>query len=206
MKKIYPILFALTVLLSCQTEEEKQKNALVKAYTQVGDRITKQSFASLSGRLKAAMKQGGPIYAIQFCNMQALPLTDSLSKAFQVKIKRTSLRLRNEQNTPDSLELYMLGLYEQIEKMRKPLVSKAMITHDQRLRYFAPIQLKPQCLQCHGTVGREVADSVYAVIKEKYPNDKATGFQVGQLRGMWSLDFGPADKLTMPDLPAEEGD
>ncbi len=204
MKKIYSLLLALTVLLACQTEEEKQKSALVKAYTRVGDQITKQSFASLSGRLKAAMKEGGPIYAIQFCNEQALPLTDSLSKAFQVKIKRTSLRLRNEQNTPDSLELYMLGLYEQIEKMQKPLVSKAMITHDQRLRYFAPIRLKPQCLQCHGAVGREVADSVYAVIKEKYPNDKATGFQVGQLRGMWSLDFGPADQLTMPDLPGDD--
>jgi len=44
-------------------------------------------------------------------------------------------------------------------------------------------------LQCHGQIGKDIHDDVYKVIKEKYPQDKATGFKVGELRGIWDIKF-----------------
>ncbi len=189
------VILASLLLAACESAEEKEQRAMMEEFTKAGHKITKISFASLSGNLKAAMQTGGPENAIKFCNINAMPLTDSLAKAFNVKIKRTSLQLRNPQNRADSLEAYMIDLYGQIQKMQKPMVGKALLTRENEIRYFAPILIKPQCLLCHGTVGAEVTEETYALIKEHYPDDSATGYQEGQLRGIWSINFGPADKL-----------
>ena len=167
----------------------------MQEFTEVGNSIAKASFESLSGNLKAAASNGGIANAIQYCNMNALPLTDSLSKIFNAKIKRRSLKLRNPSNQPDSLEAYMLDLYLQIEKMRKPMVSKTLLAKNNEVRYFAPIILKSQCLKCHGVVGEDITDETYAIIKEHYPGDQAVGFREGELRGIWSINFGDIDEL-----------
>ena len=162
---LFSIVIMLTVI-SCQSDEEKQQQAIMKEFTVVGDKIAMASFESLSGNLKAAASTGGIANAIQFCNMNALPLTDSLSKTFNAKIKRSSLKLRNPGNQPDSLEAYMLDLYAQILKMKKPMVGKTLLANNGDVRYFAPIILKSQCLKCHGTVGQEIANDTYTLIKE----------------------------------------
>jgi hypothetical protein len=164
-------------------------------FTEVGNRIAKASFESLSGNLKAAAQDGGIENAIRFCNMNALPLTDSLSKTFEAKIKRTSLKLRNPSNEPDSLEAYMLDLYLQIEKMRKPMVGKTLLARNNDVRYFAPIILQGQCLKCHGSIGSDISDSTYTLLKKHYPNDKAVDFREGKLRGIWSINFGNINEL-----------
>ena len=167
----------------------------MKEFTEVGQSIVKVSFESLSGNLKAAANNGGLSNAIQFCNVNAIPLTDSLSKNFNVKIKRSSLKLRNLNNYPDSLEAYMLDLYVQIQKMKKPMVGKALLANNNDVLYFAPIILKSECLKCHGSVGSDIKDETYALIKNLYPKDEAVGFQEGELRGIWSLNFGNIDEL-----------
>jgi Protein of unknown function (DUF3365) len=195
MKAIFSVMLALAVLTACTSEEEKEQQAIMKEFTDVGDRIAKISFASLSGKLKAAISEGGIPNAIKFCNINALPLTDSLSKTFDAQIKRTSLKLRNPKNQPDSLEAYMLDLYTQIQKMQKPLVSKTLLARNNDVRYFAPIVLKAACLTCHGTVGQDIGKETYAIIKEHYPYDQAVGFEEGELRGIWSINFGKIEAL-----------
>ena len=203
MRSLVLSVLVLLFLVSCKSEEKKQQQAMMKEFTEVGNNIVKVSFESLSGNLKAAASNGGIANAIQFCNMNAIPLTDSLAKNFNVKIKRSSLKLRNLNNYPDSLEAYMLDLYLQIEKMRKPMVGKAILTNNNEIRYFAPIILKEQCLKCHGTVGTNISDETYAIIKEHYPKDQAVGFREGKLRGIWSINFGNIDDLKKAE-PATE--
>jgi hypothetical protein len=178
------------LFLACTSDEEKAQKALVQKANLAGDKITTVAFQALSGHLKAAMATGGVENAINYCNVQALPLTDSLSKNFDVQIKRTSRQLRNPANTPDSLESYMLGLYQDISKMKKPMVGKAILARDQNIRYFAPIIVKTQCLACHGTVGEQVDDSTYNLLQARYPADAATGYK---LRGIWSVNFGSVE-------------
>jgi len=195
MKSILSIFLILVVLSSCTSEEEKHQQATMRKFTDLGDRIAGASFASLSGNLKAATIRGGIDEAIKYCNENASSLTDSLSQGFKVKLKRTSTKLRNEKNKSDSLEAYFLDLYSQIEKMKKPMVSKTILTRNNEVRYFAPIFLKAQCLTCHGNVGREITEETYSIIKKHYPNDQAIGFQEGELRGIWSINFGKMDKI-----------
>ena len=50
-------------------------------------------------------------------------------------------------------------------------------------------------MKCHGTVGQEIANDTYTLIKEHYPIDAAVGFEEGDLRGIWSINFGKIDNL-----------
>jgi Protein of unknown function (DUF3365) len=193
--RVFLSVIILFSVIGCESAEEEQKHAIMAEFTLKGDKMAEISFQSLSGNLKAVMLAGGPENAIQFCNLNAQPLTDSLAKTFNVSIKRTSLKLRNADNKPDPLEAYMLDLYLQIEKMKKPMASKTLLTKHNEVRYFAPIVLQAQCLVCHGTVGKEVSDQTYAMIKEHYPNDEAVGFEEGKLRGIWSINFGDFEAL-----------
>lgn len=195
MRFLALVFLVATMMISCKSEEKKQQQAIMKEFTEVGQSIVQVSFESLSGNLKAAAKNGGLSNAIQFCNVNAMPLTDSLSKNFNVKIKRSSLKLRNLNNYPDSLEAYMLDLYVQIQKMKKPMVGKAILANNNDVRYFEPIFLKADCLKCHGTVGSDIKDETYTLIKNFYPKDEAVGFQEGELRGIWSINFGNIDEL-----------
>jgi len=195
MRTIFFSLFVVLAFTSCSSDEEKAMQSLMREVTLAGDKVATVSFESLSGHLKGAMSTGGVENAINYCNLNALALTDSLAQDFSVQIKRTSTQLRNPLNKPDSLEAYMLDLYEQILKMKKPMVGKAILTKTNEVRYFAPIMVKPQCLTCHGFVGHQVADSTYSLIKSRYPADEAVGYSEGQLRGIWSINFGDYESV-----------
>ncbi len=47
----------------------------------------------------------------------------------------------------------------------------------------------PLCLQCHGTPNQDIAPETLAAIQKLYPGDKATGFKLGDLRGLWRVTF-----------------
>ncbi len=52
------------------------------------------------------------------------------------------------------------------------------------VRYMAGIRLKPMCLACHG---RDIAEDVKQQLARDYPFDRATGYEVGDLRGAFSV-------------------
>jgi uncharacterized protein (UPF0335 family) len=45
------------------------------------------------------------------------------------------------------------------------------------------------CLKCHGTTDKQMERETYSKIKELYPNDKAIGYDVNEVRGIWSISF-----------------
>jgi hypothetical protein len=59
------------------------------------------------------------------------------------------------------------------------------------VHYFKPILLQPLCLNCHGNEELDISPAVLAMLKKEYPEDKATGFAAGDLRGMWHITFNP---------------
>ncbi len=56
-------------------------------------------------------------------------------------------------------------------------------------RYLRRITVEPACLACHGE-----KDSRPAFVKEKYPEDQAFDFEIGDLRGLYSV-FVPDSSL-----------
>jgi hypothetical protein len=48
--------------------------------------------------------------------------------------------------------------------------------------YVEPIRMKGICMQCHGD---RIKPSVKVRLQALYPDDQATGFEKGELRGMF---------------------
>jgi len=53
-------------------------------------------------------------------------------------------------------------------------------------RFLAPIGVEPICLNCHGPAA-SIPPDVRAALSELYPDDRAIGYAVGDLRGaLWA--------------------
>lgn len=190
MKIIIQTLLISLFLFSCG-QESNLTDEQVEQYTEQGKTIAQASFKALSTQLKTAIKTGGVAQAVGFCNAVALPLTDSLSNQYGAVIKRTSLKLRNPQNAPDSMELTMLKIYLQMSRMRNPvMVPKILEKNEKEIQFFAPIMIKSEtCLKCHGIIGQTMKAEDYAIIKKHYPNDEAIDYRMDKFRGMWSISL-----------------
>lgn len=181
----------LLLLSTCSTTQksveltEKEE----KDYLQKGQMIAQSSFAALSARLMTAIEQGGVPHAVKYCNTAALPLIDSLSKAHQASIRRTSLKVRNVQDVPQGWEKKILAEYQALlaeGKRPGPVVKKL---DQKRVAFAAPIFIAQPCLKCHGKLGETLNDQHYTIIKQLYPQDQAIGYVDGDWRGMWSVTF-----------------
>ena len=183
------------VLLSCGNREKTKEVTNIptremdeQVYLEKGGEITGIVFKSMSGKLKQALEQSGVKGAVAYCNLAASPLVDSLSRAHAVRIKRTSTNLRNPENAPDEMESKILNQYLAMTSSAD-LPEPRVVFSGTDAHYYAPIFLMDACLKCHGTIHQDIIESDYAVIKNLYPTDQATGYQVGELRGIWSLTF-----------------
>jgi hypothetical protein len=65
-------------------------------------------------------------------------------------------------------------------------VERFAAASDGSARYMQAIVLQPMCAMCHGD---SLAPEVRATIQENYPDDQATGFAVGELRGAFLIDW-----------------
>ena len=190
----YSQLLLLSILLifaSCNTGDENSdlSEADLTYYTETGAAIVEASFQTLSSNLKSAMLSGGVREAASYCNIAALPLTDSLSDKFGAKIKRTSLKLRNPLNAPDSMEAAVLEVFQKLDDLGMAIGPKVLLDDHNSIRYFAPIMINNPCLICHGEIGTSMLPENYALIQALYPEDLAIGYKENDLRGIWSISL-----------------
>jgi Protein of unknown function (DUF3365) len=139
----------------------------------------------LMGELKQAIAAGGPVNAIGVCNIKAPEIATNLSEQYNWQIGRTSLKTRNPNNNPDDWEQAVLNQFEQ-RKQQGEDIAKLDYAEDteQGFRYMKAIPTKGLCLTCHGEA---IPDNVKAALAEKYPQDNATGFKAGDIRGAFSI-------------------
>jgi len=103
-----------------------------------------------------------------------------------VRMGRSSHKLRNSGNTAPEWVIPIMQAYLDEPSGPEP---RAIELADDRWGYVEPIMLQPLCLTCHGS---QLAPDVAKRIAELYPDDEATGFEAGDLRGVFWLEF-PAD-------------
>jgi hypothetical protein len=185
-------------LFACGTQQqptETQKESieltteLAEVYTLQARDIVQATFKALSSSLMQAMSYGGVPYALEFCNVEALPITDSVATHFDAEISRLALKNRNPENYPAGKDEEILNYYQARFDAGLPLGDTLILHNDNQLAYFAPIMLAENCLVCHGTPGNELSPENHNYIKRFYPDDKAVGFNTGDLRGMWRIGF-----------------
>ena len=139
--------------------------------------------------LQDALRLGlveGPVQAISACRVQAPEIATALSLD-GINVGRASHRLRNPANSSPEWVTPILETYISNSADRAPRV---VPLPNQQFGYVEPILLQPLCLTCHG---ESLDPGVIAQINKLYPQDRAVGFKVGDLRGVFWIEF-PAEK------------
>jgi len=152
-------------------------------------KLTKSFAKQLRRELVQAMEAGGPESAIAVCQAAAPAITQELAAEKQWSVGRTALRLRNPANAPDAWERAVLLKFQ--DKMKQgadvgelEVYETATQNGKPVFRYMKAIPTQKPCLTCHGP---NVSDSVRKTIAEFYPEDQATGFSLGELRGAFTI-------------------
>ncbi len=156
--------------------------------TAIGKEVTDSVGAVLKANLMKAMGEGGPGHAVEFCNTRAMPLTDAFNEQYGVVVKRTSDRLRNTDNAPNAMETQVIADYRAEQAAGRMLLPKVALDGEGRKVFYAPIFTGAPCLICHGNEGN-MDEDLRAKLTELYPSDNAKGFNIDELRGIWSVVF-----------------
>jgi hypothetical protein len=150
--------------------------------------VTQAMLKELGQKLQSSMAEGGAVNAIGVCNTQAPEIAGRVSTQNQVKLSRVGTRARNPvMGVPNDWQAKALAQFDAaLARGEKPAdieFSETVNTTSGKEFHFAkPIVLQPMCVSCHGSPD-QISPEVKAKLNELYPNDKAVGYQPGQLRG-----------------------
>ncbi|MCX7744881.1 MAG: DUF3365 domain-containing protein [Flavobacteriales bacterium] len=159
-------------------------------YVQRGDSIAVATFDTLSKTLEYVIKNSGPDSAVRYCNVHAYPITAQYATK-HIHVRRTSLKFRNPANEPDVMEYLILNEFK--TQQQAGLELKPVIRKDNKgiVHYFKPILIQGMCITCHGDPASDIPGSVINQLSVLYPKDQATGYHIGDLRGIWHIQFIP---------------
>ena len=142
----------------------------------------------LGKNLMKALNEKGPVHAVEFCNIQAMPITSEKEEQYQAKIKRASDKPRNPNNKATSAEEVHINTFKnQLANDEK--IEGIIEKNGNKFDFYYPIITNDMCLKCHGSVGQEIQDETYKTISLKYPEDLAVGYNVNEVRGIWHIEF-----------------
>ena len=173
-------LILFTALLS-PTLYAETKSANLE--TQAAERAAEFA-TTLKSALADAIKQGGLVEGINVCKMQAPAIAESLSTDGWT-VARKSTKNRNPDNKPDDWEAEKIAQLLDMVRNTESIDNVTFSTSKEgQVRFAKAIKIAPVCLNCHG---QTIAPEVKQVLSEHYPNDLATGYRLGDLRGIFSI-------------------
>ncbi|MCX8117600.1 MAG: DUF3365 domain-containing protein [Desulfobacterota bacterium] len=152
-------------------------------------RIANELMETVRGLLMQEIQKGGFEGAVRVCSELAQEMTARLSSQTGHQIRRVSLRYRNPKNIPDPYEAKRLQELDRLNREKRLPEETFEIVEEggvKYLRYLKPLTVAPLCVTCHGPK-ENIPSDVQAILREKYPEDRATGFLVGDLRGAISV-------------------
>lgn len=159
-----------------------------KNFTDIGLGYAMATKAQLGKNLMKAIQDKGTVGAIGFCNNNAIKLTDSISVMKNAIIKRVSDKPRNPDNQAKEDELSYITTFKKLMASGgeiKPIVKR----NNGEVAFYSPIVTNAMCLQCHGKPNKQIEPATLNALKDLYPSDKAVGYDVNEVRGIWSIHF-----------------
>lgn len=175
---------ALLTLAACTADAPPEPPPLTTAEENRAREVGSEAATTLQGtlapRLMEAMQKGGAAHAARFCAATADSLTAAAAEATGLEVKRTSSRLRNPDNAPDRWEEEALRLFRDHDPLP---TGWAQAVSEDEMRFYAPMRVNEPCVSCHGPVD-SLAPGVRELLAEAYPGDRATGYRVGDFRGL----------------------
>lgn len=136
---------------------------------------------------------------MSFCRDQAPAITAEMTRRTGWSVGRTSLLTRNPASAPDAYERTVMAGFNELVAVGTPVASLRESDvlggeGDRAFRYVQAIPIGEVCLAGHGS---KIRPEVKARIEQLYPSDRATGFSLGDMRGVFTLkqeavSHGPA--------------
>jgi len=192
--RLIPLVTLVVVALACSSppapEESLEDRAPVASDEQL-ERVRAVAGTlgqQLAEHLFSELESSGPIAAIEVCSRVAQETAASLSRN-DLSVRRVSLEVRNPADEPDAWErgkLVELARLAADNELPDELFSIEVAESGHELRYLKPIVIAPPCLTCHGdvaTMDPELAQR----LRDLYPQDRAVGYSLGDLRGAVSV-------------------
>ena len=177
-------LLSSSLLLCTQLFATDQQELEMQKVLKIGKESSSLLLKTLGANMKEHMKVGGPMDALSFCSNEAYDLTNSVTQKLPqgVEIKRVSNNYRSAANMPTQNEKRVLDALETLQNanvvLPQELVEK--VSAD-TYKYYKPITIESGvCLKCHGNIENEQLKSS---TQKLYPNDKALGYKMHDLRG-----------------------
>lgn len=168
---------ALVALTACEGDEsfdaevERAHEAMLALQTRLIEALTTE------------LDRNGPVGAIQVCREAAPGIASEVSTEAGITVARTSHRLRNPENGPPE---WALEIVERGAGTKADEATEHVIDLGDAVGVLRPIGTLGMCTTCHGDEA-SMAPELLERIAEIYPEDEATGFEVGDLRGwMWA--------------------
>ncbi len=200
MKKtilLFSILSLVIFLTNCDSTTEKKKgiptattdtSSQLKNPLEAGQEMAMKTKAVLGKYLVTAIQDKGTEGAIEFCSTRAIQITDSMSKVLGSRLKRVAVRNRNPLNLASANELsYIQEINASLARNEKPKPQLKETTEIYTAYY--PILTEQLCLQCHGDIKADIKPATLSTINRLYPGDKATGYKLNELRGIWVVEM-----------------
>ncbi len=183
MKQILPGLFLITLALASNADQHSRTSD--QADIADAKAAIKDFAGSLQTVLKTTMQSSGPVAAIGVCNTQALPISRRVAAEHGMALSRVSLQNRNPANAPNDWQTLVLEDFEKQYAAGQDITTLAWSEtvntgSEQEFRFMKAIPTGAICLNCHGT---NISADVSGVLADLYPEDKATGFSEGDIRG-----------------------
>lgn len=141
--------------------------------------------------LQAEIERAGPEGAVAVCRDQAPALARAASEQSGWSVRRVSLRNRNPMAVPDAWERAALEDFDRRAAAKEPparleRAEQTMENGQAVQRYVRALPTGELCLGCHGAP-ESLAPAVAARLKALYPDDHATGYRAGDIRGAITL-------------------
>jgi len=186
-----PALIALAIpalLAGCASGPSAEEQAAMAAEARKASGALIQK---LGGELKTALGEKGPDGAIGVCKERAPQIAAEVSKQSGFDVKRVSPKNRNPAGVPDAWEAEaQAGLEKRMAAGEKPETldtwQVVSTSNGKQFRYAKALPVQPVCLTCHGD-SAAIPDTVKARLAAEYPQDKATGYGPGMVRGIISI-------------------
>jgi hypothetical protein len=178
---------AIILLFAAACGDRAPDDAEVAAARARASDAAAKLMGALFSELQAALAQGPPEQAIDVCANRAPAIARRIAEETGLSVRRTSLRTRNTANAPDDWERAWL---ERASAGTAPALDDAEVVRrdggGHELRYLRVVRLAEMCTTCHGAPDR-IPPAVKEAIARRYPDDRATGFAPGDLRGAVSV-------------------
>jgi hypothetical protein len=179
---------ALAVLAACSTPMASAPDA---GWVPQARSVATSVPPKLLAVLQEEIARGGPEGAIAACRDKAPAMARAASEQSGWQVRRVSLRNRNPRAVPDAWERAALEEFDRRAAAKEPamqLERAEVVQQDGKrvMRYMRALPVVELCTNCHGTPDR-LSPAVSAKLKELYPQDLATGYRIGEIRGAMTL-------------------